>query len=58
MQDFFRYLSGAHFLKKDCCIIVYDSRDREPIKTLDRWKNLFLKESHMEDPENFPFFVI
>ncbi|CAD8122833.1 unnamed protein product [Paramecium sonneborni] len=53
-----KYQISANYVKKDCCIIVYNDQDREPIKTLDYWKNLFLKLSNIVDPENFPIFVI
>ncbi|CAD8130322.1 unnamed protein product [Paramecium sonneborni] len=38
----------------DCLIIVIKSSESEPIKTLDYWN----QQSHKEDPENFPIFVI
>ncbi|CAD8204348.1 unnamed protein product [Paramecium pentaurelia] len=46
------------FQKKDCCIIVYNNEDEEPIKTLDYWKNLYLESIDSKDSENVPIFVI
>ncbi|CAD8112407.1 unnamed protein product [Paramecium sonneborni] len=50
----FQPLISPYYRKANCYIIVIESRDTKPIKTLDYW----VQQIKTDDPENFPIFVI
>ncbi|CAD8198838.1 unnamed protein product [Paramecium octaurelia] len=53
-----RFQNGLVYRRLDCLIIVYDSYDQDPVKTLEYWNKLQQKLSKSEDKEQFSIFVI
>jgi len=57
-QERFQSLGPGFYRGADACLIVYDITDPESFKKLDHWRNDFLKNANVKDPENFPFVIV
>ena len=54
----FLALGNAYYRTADACIIVFDVTDQTSFSSLSEWKKTFLYHSMLQNPENFPFFVL
>ncbi|CAG9318796.1 unnamed protein product [Blepharisma stoltei] len=57
-QERFQSLGTAFYRGTDCCVIVYDITSSKSFDTIQQWKEGFLNQSGVKDPENFPFVVL
>ncbi|GMH24519.1 hypothetical protein Nepgr_026362 [Nepenthes gracilis] len=57
-QERFQSLGSAFFRGADCCMLVYDVSLLKSFESLLYWRQEFIKQTDIPDPENFPFVVI
>lgn len=57
-QERFRAIGSAFYRGSDCCVIVFDLTDKKSFENLKMWKNYFIEDGWVKDPETFPFVII
>lgn len=57
-QERFQSLGVAFYRGADCCVLVFDVNNTKSFDNLDVWKDEFLVQANVTDPENFPFIVL
>ncbi|DAA79623.1 Ras-related protein [Trichophyton mentagrophytes] len=57
-QERFQSLGVAFYRGADCCVLVYDVNNSKSFETLDSWRDEFLIQANLRDPESFPFVVL
>jgi len=57
-QERFQSLGNSFYRGADCCILVFDVTIPKTFEDIDTWRNEFLVQSHIEDPESFPFVLL
>lgn len=57
-QERFQSLGVAFYRGADCCVLVYDVNNQKSFDNLNVWKDEFLVQANVTDPENFPFIVL
>ncbi|ESW98237.1 hypothetical protein KL918_004017 [Ogataea parapolymorpha] len=57
-QERFQSLGVAFYRGSDCCVLVYDVTNTKSFENLQSWKDEFLIQANIKDPDNFPFVVI
>lgn len=57
-QERFQSLGVAFYRGADCCVLVYDVNNTKSFDNLDVWKDEFLVQANVTDPENFPFILL
>lgn len=53
-QERFQSLGVAFYRGADCCVLVFDVNNTKSFDNLDVWKDEFLVQANVTDPENFP----
>ena len=54
-QERFQSLGVAFYRGADCCVLVYDVNNSKSFDTLESWRDEFLIQASLRDPESFPF---
>ena len=50
---------GAAFYRGcDACILTYDITDEKSFADLEKWRDVFISQGSVRDPERFPFLVV
>ncbi|GMG19613.1 unnamed protein product [Ambrosiozyma monospora] len=57
-QERFQSLGVAFYRGSDCCVLVYDVTNTKSFENLQSWRDEFLIQANIKDPDNFPFVVI
>lgn len=57
-QERFQSLGVAFYRGSDCCVLVYDVTNPKSFENLQSWRDEFLIQANIKDPDNFPFVVI
>ncbi|KAH3678512.1 hypothetical protein WICMUC_001529 [Wickerhamomyces mucosus] len=57
-QERFQSLGVAFYRGADCCVLVYDVTNPKSFENISSWKDEFLIQANVKDPENFPFVII
>ncbi len=57
-QERFQSLCKAFYRGADCCALVFDVTSEESFKNISKWREEFLANSDLDEPDNFPFLVI
>ncbi|CDK25846.1 unnamed protein product [Kuraishia capsulata CBS 1993] len=57
-QERFQSLGVAFYRGSDCCVLVYDVTNTKSFESISSWKDEFLVQANVKDPDNFPFVVI
>ncbi|KAH3686867.1 hypothetical protein WICPIJ_002151 [Wickerhamomyces pijperi] len=57
-QERFQSLGVAFYRGADCCVLVYDVTNQKSFDNISSWKDEFLIQANVKDPENFPFVII
>ncbi|KAK2870591.1 Ypt/Rab-type GTPase Rab7 [Arthroderma sp. PD_2] len=57
-QERFQSLGVAFYRGADCCVLVYDVNNSKSFETLDSWRDEFLIQANLRDPDSFPFVVL
>lgn len=57
-QERFQSLGVAFYRGADCCVLVYDVNNQKSFDNLDVWKDEFLVQANVTDPDSFPFIVL
>ena len=57
-QERFHCLGQAFYRGADCCVLTFDVNSASSFKNLDNWRDEFLIQANLNDPESFPFIVI
>ncbi|XP_070580389.1 ras-related protein Rab-7a-like [Ptychodera flava] len=57
-QERFQSLGVAFYRGAESCVLVFDVTSPISFKSLDSWRDEFLIQANVRDPENFPFVVI
>ena len=57
-HDRFQSLGVAFYRGADCCVLAFDVTMPNTFRSLDRWRDEFLKQASPRYPENYPFVVI
>ncbi|ODV93693.1 hypothetical protein PACTADRAFT_51457 [Pachysolen tannophilus NRRL Y-2460] len=57
-QERFQSLGVAFYRGADCCVLVYDVTNTKSFESVSSWRDEFLVQANIKDPENFPFVVI
>ncbi|GMM27644.1 Rab family GTPase [Martiniozyma asiatica (nom. inval.)] len=57
-QERFQSLGVAFYRGSDCCVLVYDVTNPKSFENLENWRDEFLIQANIKDPDNFPFIVI
>lgn len=57
-QERFQSLGVAFYRGADCCVLVYDVTNVKSFEAVSAWRDEFLVQANIKDPESFPFVVI
>lgn len=57
-QERFQSLGVAFYRGADCCVLVYDVTNSKSFESISSWRDEFLVQANIKEPENFPFVVI
>lgn len=57
-QERFQSLGVAFYRGADCCVLVYDVTNEKSFENISNWKDEFLIQANVKNPENFPFVII
>ena len=57
-QERFQSIGSAFYRGSDCCVVVFDITNARSFDNLDTWKNEFINQGGIKDPERFPFIII
>jgi len=57
-QERFQSLGNSFYRGADCCILVFDVCTPKSFESLDNWRNEFLAQAAINNPEDFPFIVL
>lgn len=57
-QERFQSLGNSFYRGADCCILVFDVTITKTFEDLENWRNEFLVQANVPDPDNFPFVVL
>lgn len=57
-QERFRAIGSAFYRGSDCCMIVFDMTNRTSFDNLRMWRDFFIEDGWVKDPENFPFVIV
>ncbi|QPG74047.1 Rab GTPase ypt7 [Brettanomyces nanus] len=57
-QERFQSLGVAFYRGSDCCVLVFDVTNTKSFENLQSWRDEFLIQANIKDPDNFPFVVI
>lgn len=57
-QERFQSLGVAFYRGADCCVLVYDVTNPKSFENVSLWRDEFLVQANVKNPENFPFVVI
>eukprot|EP01112_Ceratiomyxa_fruticulosa_P005945 TRINITY_DN1674_c0_g2_i3.p1 TRINITY_DN1674_c0_g2~~TRINITY_DN1674_c0_g2_i3.p1 ORF type:complete len:206 (-),score=35.47 TRINITY_DN1674_c0_g2_i3:1178-1795(-) len=57
-QERFQALGNQFYRGADCCILVYDVTIPKTFEDVETWRNEFLVQSQILDPDSFPFVLI
>jgi len=57
-QERFQSLGNSFYRGADCCILVFDVTISKTFENLENWRNEFLVQANVNDPDRFPFVVI
>lgn len=57
-QERFQSLGIAFYRGADCCVLVYDVTNQKSFENISLWKDEFLIQANVKNPENFPFVII
>lgn len=57
-QERFQSLGVAFYRGADCCVLCYDVTNEKSLNNLASWKDEFLIQSNVLNPQDFPFIII
>ena len=57
-QERFQSLGVAFYRGADCCVLCYDVTNEKSLNNLSSWKDEFLIQSNVSNPQDFPFIII
>ncbi|OVF07177.1 putative Rab family GTPase [Clavispora lusitaniae] len=57
-QERFQSLGVAFYRGADCCVLCYDVTNEKSLNNLASWKDEFLIQSNVSNPQDFPFIII
>lgn len=57
-QERFQSLGVAFYRGADCCILVYDVANEKSFAKLKTWRDDFLLNSNVSNPDSFPFIIL
>jgi len=57
-QERFQSLGNSFYRGADCCILVFDVTIAKTFEDLENWRNEFLVQANVPDPDCFPFVVL
>lgn len=57
-QERFQSLGVAFYRGSDCCVLVFDVTNTKSFENLQNWRDEFLIQANIKDPDSFPFVVI
>lgn len=57
-QERFQSLGVAFYRGADCCILCFDVGNEKSLNDLLSWKDEFLVQSNLSNPQQFPFVII
>ncbi|XBW34719.1 hypothetical protein QEN19_000286 [Hanseniaspora menglaensis] len=57
-QERFQSLGVAFYRGADCCVLVYDVTNEKSFQRLKTWRDDFLLNSNVSNPESFPFVIL
>ncbi|KAG7194068.1 Rab GTPase ypt7 [Scheffersomyces spartinae] len=57
-QERFQSLGVAFYRGADCCILCFDVTNEKSLNNLTSWKDEFLVQSNISNPQDFPFIII
>ncbi|WPK25564.1 hypothetical protein PUMCH_002884 [Australozyma saopauloensis] len=57
-QERFQSLGVAFYRGADCCVLCYDVTNEKSLNNLSSWKDEFLVQSNVSNPQDFPFIII
>ncbi|ODV62970.1 Rab family GTPase YPT7 [Ascoidea rubescens DSM 1968] len=57
-QERFQSLGVAFYRGADCCVLVYDVTNSKSFENLSSWKDEFLIQANVKNPDNFPFVIL
>ncbi len=57
-QERFQSLGNSFYRGADCCILVFDVTIQKSFEDLETWRNEFLVQANVTDPDRFPFVVL
>ena len=57
-QERFQSLGVAFYRGADCCVLVYDVTNSKSFDNLSSWKDEFLIQANVKNPDNFPFVIL
>lgn len=57
-QERFQSLGVAFYRGADCCVLCYDVSNEKSLNNLSSWKDEFLVQSNVSNPNDFPFIII
>ncbi|KAI0460756.1 Ypt/Rab-type GTPase Rab7 [Komagataella kurtzmanii] len=57
-QERFQSLGVAFYRGADCCVLVYDVTNNKSYDNVVSWKDEFLVQANIKNPETFPFILI
>ncbi|KAL6929531.1 hypothetical protein ACO0SA_000934 [Hanseniaspora valbyensis] len=57
-QERFQSLGVAFYRGADCCVLVYDVTNEKSFARLKTWRDDFLLNSNVSNPESFPFVIL
>lgn len=57
-QERFQSLGVAFYRGADCCVLCFDVTNEKSLNNLTSWKDEFLVQSNVSNPQDFPFIII
>ncbi|KAI5952409.1 hypothetical protein KGF54_003276 [Candida jiufengensis] len=57
-QERFQSLGVAFYRGADCCVLCFDVTNEKSLNNLTSWKDEFLVQSNVTNPQDFPFIII
>ena len=57
-QEKYHSLTAAFYKGANCCVLVYDITEPGSFKSLNDWKDRFLANAALKNPDTFPFVLI
>lgn len=57
-QERFQSLGVAFYRGADCCVLCYDVTNEKSLNSLALWKDEFLIQLNVSNPQDFPFIII